>query len=97
MSEGNKTVCPKCGKGQIICTYLGPMPDAYYPCHGWRHECTNPTCGFAKRFNVEEENLDLPGFPPDFSGIPIITPDGDGYVEEIGPGKKGGCPGHKYK
>jgi len=42
-------ICPKCKKGQIVCTYLGPLND-YHLHHGWRHDCTNPTCSFSKTF-----------------------------------------------
>lgn len=97
MSARNETLCPKCGKGQIVCAYLGLLSGAYHSCHGWRHDCTNPACGFAKRFNAEEKNLGLPGFPAGSSGLPTAAGDNYVEVEKIGPGAEGGCPGHKHK
>ncbi len=49
MSEGNKTVCPKCGKGQIVCTYR------WKDRHTWSHDCTNPYCGMHEGFSASEE------------------------------------------
>lgn len=76
IQPAKQNVCPKCGREQIVCTYLGPL-GGWHNYHGWRHDCTNPACGFYKTFHLEENTAAQKGelFP--------------------GPGKEGGCPGHK--
>lgn len=46
-AESNK--CPKCGKGQIVCTYRWENR------HTWSHDCTNPVCSMHESFNTDEE------------------------------------------
>jgi hypothetical protein len=65
MANGDKRpICPKCGKGQVVCTYLGTPQSSRY--HEWCHDCTNPACGLHEEFGAWEEqdpegNQDEPG------------------------------------
>jgi len=71
-------ICPKCKKGQTVCTYLELLPPGagYYRYYGWRHDCTNPACGFNKMFRLEE-----------------VIANRKENLPYLGPGKEGCCPG----
>lgn len=76
-------VCPGCGKGEIVCTYLGDVAqdDKHYN-YLWKHSCTR--CGYERNFAESHSTDD--------------SDDGDWLksIDRRGPGKAGGCPGpHK--
>jgi hypothetical protein len=55
-------VCPECGKGQIVCTYLGDRGTARNCNFVWEHTCTN--CSYDRNFTefVECEEPDRDTF-----------------------------------
>jgi hypothetical protein len=75
-------VCPKCGKGEVICSYLGDTGavDCYFT---WLHECTNPECDYHEEFT-------------EFHCTGQDTAAEAEAGDQRGPGKAGGCAGpHK--
>lgn len=74
-------ICPRCGKGEVVCTYLGntSQDDSHWN-YVWKHTCTR--CDYERNF-AESHNLEDPD-----DRIWLQSPD------RRDAGKAGGCPGH---
>lgn len=82
LADPDADICPKCGKGEVICSYLGDLGAVDCYCT-WRHECTNPSCDYRQEF-------------PSFHCAGQDTAAEAEAGDQNGPGKTGGCPGpHK--
>lgn len=75
-----RNLCPRCGKRKMTCEYLGDRGGADHHHYTWDHRCP---CGFHDQLTrlVHIKRLEE-------DDQPEILP-------TYGPGKKGGCPGHK--